>query len=76
MTSPDFRALCGELAKLARQDHYTCEDRWYSCPKSLDGCANDSVGDECTCGADSHNDKIDELLARAALATSPSLDHD
>ena len=63
-----FRALCEELAKLARRNHYTCEDTWYSCPKSPDGCANDAAGDECDCGADSHNDKIDELLSRAALA--------
>ena len=61
-----FRALCEELAKLARRNHYTCEDTWYSCPKSPDGCANDAAGDECDCGADSHNDKIDELLSLAA----------
>ena len=69
-TTPDFRRLCEELAKLARCNHYTCEDSWYSCPKSPDGCANDSAGDDCTCGADSHNDKVDELLA-IVLATSP-----
>ena len=67
----DFRALCIELAKLARRDHYRCEDHWYSCPKSPDGCANDLAGDECNCGADSHNDKIDELLSLIALATLP-----
>ena len=67
----DFRALCTELAKLARRDHYRCEDHWYSCPKSPDGCANDFAGDECNCGADSHNDKIDELLSLIALATPP-----
>ena len=67
----DFRALCTELAKLARRDHYRCEDHWYSCPKSPDGCANDSAGDECNCGAGSHNDKIDELLSLIALATLP-----
>jgi hypothetical protein len=66
--STGFRALCAELAKLARRNHYTCEDTWYSCPKSPDGCANDAAGDECDCGADSHNDKIDELLSRAVLA--------
>jgi hypothetical protein len=68
MTETNFCALCAELAKLARRNHYTCEDTWYSCPKSPDGCANDAAGDECDCGADSHNDKIEELLSRAALA--------
>ena len=66
-----YRALCAELAKLARRNHYTCEDAWYSCPKSPDGCANDAAGDECDCGADSHNDKIDELLSLAAALAQP-----
>ena len=71
MSESNFREMCAELAKLARRDHYRCEDHWYSCPKSPDGCANDSAGDECNCGADSHNDKIDELLSLIALATQP-----
>jgi hypothetical protein len=69
--STDFRALCAELTKLARRNHYTCEDAWYSCPKSSDGCANDAAGDECDCEADSHNDKIDELLSLAAALAQP-----
>lgn len=32
--------------------HYYCEDNWYSCPKAQDGCADESRGDECTCGQD------------------------
>ena len=33
--------------------HHVCEDSWYSCPKSSEGCANDfDRGTECNCGAD------------------------
>lgn len=53
-----------------RRDHYYCEDRWYSCPKHEDGCANDSEGNECNCGADKANQEIDSAIAalRQALA--------
>lgn len=30
--------------------HYECEDSWYSCPLSEDGCANDA-NTECNCDA-------------------------
>jgi hypothetical protein len=50
------------LASL-RRGHDTCEDSWYSCPKSPDGCANDGAGDDCNCGADAHNAIIDNALA-------------
>jgi len=30
--------------------HYHCDDPWYSCPLSTDGCANDDAGDKCNCG--------------------------
>ncbi|KKU25461.1 MAG: hypothetical protein UX37_C0022G0025 [Microgenomates group bacterium GW2011_GWA2_46_16] len=49
------------LRSLAIRQHYYCEDCWYSCPKALDGCCDDSQGDECNCGADEENKKIDEL---------------
>lgn len=48
--------------KNARMSHQTCEDNWYSCPKSSEGCSNDAAGDECTCGADEHNAAIDAAL--------------
>lgn len=38
--------------------HYSCEDPWYSCPKSEEGCLNESVGTECDCG---YEDKISKL---------------
>lgn len=47
--------------------HIECEDPWYSCPKCDDGCANEAEGDDCNCGADSHNKIVDELLS--ALST-------
>jgi hypothetical protein len=63
----NIKQICVELANLAKREHYFCEDIWYSCPKAEGGCANDAEGDECTCGADAHNAKVNELLA-AALA--------
>lgn len=51
------------LAVLAKRSHYYCEDSWYSCPKAEDGCANDSRGSECDCGADEHNAEVDALMA-------------
>jgi len=50
--------LLSELEKLALRKHYSCEDSWYSCPKSDDGCANDWTGEDCNCGADNHNAKV------------------
>lgn len=51
------------LAALAKRSHYYCEDGWYSCPKAEDGCANESRGPECDCGADEHNAEVDALMA-------------
>lgn len=43
--------------------HSECEDSWYSCPKSEDGCSNDQYSkNECTCGADYWNQKIESAL--------------
>lgn len=47
------------------QAHYECEDPWYSCPKSQDGCANDRAGADCNCGADAFNAELDEVLSAA-----------
>ena len=41
--------------------HATCEDNWYSCPKSGQ-CANDLAGDDCDCGADEHNERVATAL--------------
>jgi len=50
------------LKALALMSHYYCEDCWYSCPKAEDGCCNDAYKkDECNCGADEHNKRVEEL---------------
>ena len=55
-----LRARCGRLAAISRRTHHECEDSWYSCPKSEDGCADDfKTG--CTCGAEEHNAMIDAI---------------
>ena len=43
------------------QPHLSCEDIWYSCPKSEEGCADDRQ-DECNCGADYYNSIITKAL--------------
>lgn len=53
-----------EALESLRSRHYECEDRWYSCPESEDGCADDRQGDECNCGANRRNEIIDAALAR------------
>lgn len=57
-----------ELEKL-RMSHYSCEDEWYSCPKSEDGCMNPADGDDCNCGADSHNEILDNVIKYLKKAT-------
>lgn len=51
-----------DIKKLAHKAHYYCEDSWYSCPLAEDGCANDSKGKECDCGADATNEKLAVLF--------------
>jgi hypothetical protein len=61
MTDPEKR-LFKELIFLALRPHYSCdEDCWYSCPKSEDGCCDESQGSKCNCGADEHNQKVREI---------------
>lgn len=53
-----------KLAELAERQHYECEDSYYACPKAEGGCCNDEWGkDECSCGADTHNEKVRQLVA-------------
>lgn len=59
----ELTGVLERLAVLAKRSHYYCEDSWYSCPKAEDGCANDSRGPECDCGADEHNAEVDALMA-------------
>lgn len=57
--------------ELLKIQHYYCEDTWYSCPKHPDGCADGSLKEECNCGADDHNDKVDEIIG--ALLDAPEI---
>lgn len=51
-----------KLKELATRTHYTCEDSWYSCPLSHDGCADDRYDKNvCNCGADIFNRGVEEL---------------
>ena len=62
--------LISELAELAHRSHFWVDDdNWYSCPKAPDGCANDSAGTDCNCGADEHNAKVEEVLKTSLLFT-------
>jgi hypothetical protein len=69
----ELRAGIEKLSVLGHVSHYSCEDWWYSCPKSEKGCSNDEAGEDCNCGADEINaevaavkmeldGKIDELV--------------
>ncbi len=47
----------------AKRQHTSCDDCWYSCPLSDEGCCDETkIG--CTCGAQAHNDTIDAVLAQ------------
>jgi len=50
-----------KIRKLALREHYSCDDCFYSCPKSEEGCCNDELEDECNCGADEHNKEVNEI---------------
>ena len=63
-----LEAMCDKLADHIKSTigtrHSECEDAWYSCPKSEDGCANDNFSpDECTCGLDYRNEKASKVLS-------------
>ncbi len=54
-----------------RRPHYYCENRWHSCPRHEEGCANDEDGDECNCGADKANAEIDTAIAAIKALARP-----
>lgn len=44
-----------------KKGHYECDDCWYSCPKS-GNCADDTLDDdECNCGVDRENARLDAI---------------
>ena len=63
-----------KLIALAYRPHYNCEgDTWYGCPKSVDGCADDSQGSDCNCGADKHNEQVDALAKGLRSEAAPKI---
>ena len=70
--SEEAMKLALEALENNRRTHYYCEDTWYSCPKHEEGCANESEGDECNCGADKANVEIDgAIIALREALTKP-----
>jgi len=59
MTKDEALKMAIDTLQNARRKHFYCEDTYYSCPKHEDGCADDRQPDECNCGADKLNSKID-----------------
>jgi len=55
-----------EIVKDSKRAHYDCDDKWYACPKSPDGCADERVGTDCICRADEWNARRDKALDFAA----------
>ena len=69
--------LLEKLKKLAYRQHYSCEDNWYSCPLSEDGCSNDLAGNECNCWARYNKemeDLFNEIEKQYALSCSDQFD--
>lgn len=67
----DRNALAGAI-KALRRDHVTVADNFYSCPKSESGCDDPAWGpDECSCGADEHNARVDSLIAQLTGSDRP-----
>ena len=64
------------LHPLALREHFECQDRYYSCPKSEDGCSNDDAGTDCDCGADDHNSKVNGICAALStmLVSAPNVE--
>jgi len=54
----------------SKRAHYYCEDPWYSCPKALDGCLDESAGKDCNCGADEFNAEIDAAMETQAASAA------
>jgi len=55
-----------QLAEAVIGKHYECEDSWYSCPLSEEGCANDGEDKtRCNCGRDDRKVQLELLLTTA-----------
>ena len=56
------RDMTAELKETSR--HYECDDCWYSCPMSDEGCCDDSAGGDCNCGAQRGIDLLGKYEAK------------
>lgn len=52
------------LRSLAIQQHYYCEDCWYTCPEHEEGCCDDMKPKKCDCGANKHNEEVEALYKK------------
>lgn len=53
------------LVKLALRSHRVCDDPWYNCPKADDdGGRWRGIILDCDCGADKHNEEVNEIARR------------
>jgi len=54
------------LALISKRSHYQCEDGYYSCPASEEGCRDERYKDskECNCGAEDHNCHVEMIKNR------------
>lgn len=60
----DLRNLVAVLKSYAIKPHYSCEDTYYQCPHyDGDDWNPPDYTQECTCGANKHNAKVEELYA-------------
>ena len=74
MNDDERQAERERMAREALGGHYTCEDCWYSCPLSEDGCCDDSVPKhECTCGLDQKVQRVVPLLKATEAAVLEEL---
>lgn len=64
----DQQAALEQVARDVLGKHYECEDCWYSCPLSEDGCCNYAQPKVCNCGLDTKVQKLVSLLAAQRAA--------
>jgi hypothetical protein len=73
--TPAQQATLEQAARAVLGEHYECEDRWYSCPLSTEGCYDATEPKECNCGLDDKVKRLTDLLAaqRAAVLEEAAL---
>lgn len=63
LSKSELKDLLCQLREMAIESHYYCDDCWYTCPKHPEGCCNDEKPDECDCGAEEHNKKVEKTYS-------------